>query len=160
MKFHIRDKETLKAFREKKKIKPYTETQEWSGKQWSCAFKILRTSIFICIYMSNQLLSEEWEEKGHFQMCQVLEATVACPSPFYGGREGREARRQGSRKGERPTAIQLLVSEWDGPPEGQHQGSEKGVRSLWGLSCRRGRCEVLQRAGEECGGIQPGTLKK
>lgn len=29
MKFHIRDKETLKAFREKKKKKkPYTETQE------------------------------------------------------------------------------------------------------------------------------------
>lgn len=59
-------------------------------------------SIFIYSCMSNQALSEEWEQKAHFQMCQILEATMACPSPSCGKKEreeGREARRQGLQEG-------------------------------------------------------------
>lgn len=72
------------------------------------------------------------------------------------GRPGDRA--PGREKGQQPFGC-WSESE-TGLQEEQHQGNEKGVCSLWGLSCRRGHCEVLQRAGEECGGIQPGTLKK
>lgn len=101
MKFHIRNKETLKASREGKKKKPYIEAQEVKWKTMEQCLQNSENKYFYLHLYSNQPLSEEWEEKGHFQMCQVLEATVACPSPFYGEREGREARRQGSRKGEK-----------------------------------------------------------
>lgn len=93
--------------------------------KWKTMEQCLQNSenkYFYYIYMSNQPLSEEWEEKGHFQMCQVLEATVACPSHFM---VKRKAGRPGDRaqEGRRPTAIWLLVrGSKTGLQEGQHQG--------------------------------------
>ena len=45
MKFHIRDKETLKAFREKKK-KPYTEAQEVKWKTMKQCLQNSETKYF------------------------------------------------------------------------------------------------------------------
>ena len=160
MKFHIRNKETLKASREGKKKKAIYRGSgsevENNGAVPSKFWEQVFLPTFICL---TNLWVKSGKRRDIFRCVKSWKLLWHVLPHFMvkekAGRPGDRA--PGREKGQQPFGC--WSESKTGLQEGQHQGSEKGACNLWGLSCRRGHCEVLREQVKNAGAFSQGLWK-